>query len=43
VLQKQYGAAVQVMKNALREDSTVAAYRGFIGRLDDVVQIDQRP
>jgi Tfp pilus assembly protein PilF len=43
VLQKQYGVAAQVMKNALREDSTVAAYRGFIGRLDDVVQIDQRP
>lgn len=44
VLQKQYGAAAQVMKNALREDSTVAAYRGFIGRLDEVAQIEnQRP
>lgn len=40
VSRKQYGVAAQVMKNALREDSTVAAYRTFIVRLEDIAQIE---
>lgn len=40
VSRKQYGVAAQVMKNALREDSTVAAYRNFIARLEDIAAIE---
>jgi hypothetical protein len=31
------------MQKGLRRDSTVAAYRDFIGRLEDVAQIAQTP
>ena len=43
VRQRQYGAAAQVLQNALSEDSTVAAYGPFIRRLEDVAQISQTP
>lgn len=40
VSRKQYGAAAQVLKNALREDSTVAAYRNFMVRLKHIADIE---
>jgi len=43
VARKQYRAAADSMQRALRRDSTVAAYRDFITRLTDVVQIAQTP
>ncbi len=43
VSRQQYGVAAQVMKNALREDSTVAAYRDFIVRLEDIAEIEDSP
>lgn len=43
VAENQYEKAVAVMREGLRKDSTVAAYRDFMGRLTDVVQIAQTP
>lgn len=43
VAREQYGAAATVMREGLREDSTVVAYQDFIGRLDEIVQITQSP
>jgi len=43
VAREQYEAAVDSMQRGLRRDSTVAAYRDFIGRLEDVTQIAQTP
>jgi hypothetical protein len=43
VARENYGAAVDSMRRGLRRDSTVAAYQDFIGRLEDVAQIAQRP
>jgi tetratricopeptide (TPR) repeat protein len=43
VRERRYGEAVTLMQEGLRTDSTVAAYREFIGRLDDVAQIAQTP
>jgi tetratricopeptide (TPR) repeat protein len=41
VSREQYEAAADTMRQGLRRDSTVAAYRDFIGRLENVVQIAQ--
>lgn len=43
VAREQYGAAVDSMRRGLRRDSTVVAYRDFIGRLEEVEQIAQVP
>lgn len=43
VEQKRYEAAAELMTEGLQKDSTVAAYRDFMGRLNDVVQITQTP
>ncbi len=43
VRKTQYEAAAELMRKGLRTDSTVAAYRTFMGRLDDVAQIAQTP
>ncbi|MEF8796339.1 MAG: tetratricopeptide repeat protein [Salinivenus sp.] len=43
VRKTQYEAAAELMRKGLRKDSTVAAYRTFMGRLDDVTQIAQTP
>ncbi|MFB6247203.1 MAG: tetratricopeptide repeat protein [Salinibacter sp.] len=43
VTKKQYEAAAELMRKGLRTDSTVAAYRTFMSRLDDVAQIAQMP
>lgn len=39
--QREYVAALTLMQNGLTEDSTVAAYQDFIGRLGTIVAIDQ--
>lgn len=41
VAQRQYDAARALMSEGIQQDSTVAAYRDFITRLDDVAQIDR--
>lgn len=41
--QERYEEAADLMTEGLQKDSTVAAYRDFIGRLDDVAQIAQTP
>lgn len=43
VAQERYRKAADLMTEGLKEDSTVAAYRDFIGRLDDIAQIAQSP
>lgn len=43
VAQERYADAADLMTEGLKEDSTVAAYRDFIGRLDDIAQIAQSP
>jgi tetratricopeptide (TPR) repeat protein len=43
VARERYRAAADSMQKGLRRDSTVAAYRDFIGRLEDVAQIAQTP
>lgn len=43
VAQEQYASAAEVMREGLREDSTVAAYQDFLARLDEIVQITQSP
>lgn len=43
VAQERYADAADLMTEGLQEDSTVAAYRDFIGRLDDIAQIAQSP
>lgn len=43
VAQNRYEAAAELMRKGLRTDSTVAAYREFIGRLNDVAQIARTP
>ncbi|PQJ34933.1 hypothetical protein BSZ35_10290 [Salinibacter sp. 10B] len=40
---EQYADAAELMSEGLQKDSTVAAYRDFIGRLDDIAQIAQSP
>lgn len=37
----RYAAALRVMNDGMERDSTVAAYRGFISRLQDVNRIDR--
>ncbi len=39
--QRDYTAAFDLMQNGLAEDSTVAAYQDFIGRLGTIVAIDR--
>jgi len=41
--ERRYEEATALMQEGLQKDSTVAAYREFIGRLDDVSQIAQTP
>lgn len=43
VAREQYTEAAELMSDGLERDSTVAAYRDFIGRLEDVAQIAQGP
>jgi tetratricopeptide (TPR) repeat protein len=43
VRERRYDEAAALMQEGLRTDSTVAAYRAFIGRLEDVAQIAQTP
>jgi len=43
VTRNRYAAALDSMQQGLRRDSTVAAYRDFIGRLTDIAQIAQTP
>jgi tetratricopeptide (TPR) repeat protein len=43
VARKKYEAALDSMRQGLQRDSTVAAYRDFMGRLNDVAQIAQSP
>jgi tetratricopeptide (TPR) repeat protein len=43
VSERRYQEAAALMQKGLQNDSTVAAYREFIGRLDDVSQIAQTP
>jgi len=43
VSERRYEEAAALMQEGLQNDSTVAAYREFIGRLDDVSQIAQTP
>ena len=43
VARNRYEAALELMRKGLRTDSTVAAYREFTGRLDDIAQIAQTP
>lgn len=43
VAREQYRAALDTMRRGLQRDSTVAAYRDFIGRLSDIAQIAQTP
>ncbi|MFO8100321.1 MAG: tetratricopeptide repeat protein [Salinibacter sp.] len=43
VARQEYDDAARLMEKGLRQDSTVRAYRDFMARLDDVVQINQRP
>ncbi len=43
VAREQYEAAADSMRRGLQRDSTVAAYREFIARLEDVSQIAQTP
>lgn len=40
--ERQYEAAVALMKDGLRRDSTVGAYRDFITRIEDVAQINRK-
>lgn len=40
---EEYEAAATLMEKGLQTDSTVAAYRDFIGRLNEVSQIAQTP
>lgn len=39
--QRDYAGAFDLMQNGLAEDSTVAAYQDFMGRLGAIVAIDQ--
>ncbi|AHM62607.1 hypothetical protein D770_21800 [Flammeovirgaceae bacterium 311] len=39
--QFRYGDALQLMQESLQQDSTVAAYNDYIGRLGDITEIDQ--
>jgi tetratricopeptide (TPR) repeat protein len=43
VARNQYAAALDSMQRGLRQDSTVAAYQDFTGRLNDITQIAQTP
>jgi tetratricopeptide (TPR) repeat protein len=43
VAEQRYEAAAELMRKALTTDSTVAAYRDFMNRLDDIAQIAQTP
>ncbi len=43
VTRERYEAAADSMRRGLRRDSTVVAYRDFIGRLEDIAQIEQTP
>ncbi len=43
VARQKYEAAADSMQRGLQRDSTVAAYRDFIGRLTDVAQIAETP
>lgn len=43
VANEQYAEAAELMTNGLEKDSTVAAYRDFMGRLDDITQIAESP
>ncbi|MDX1531714.1 MAG: tetratricopeptide repeat protein, partial [Rhodothermales bacterium] len=43
VAARAYRAALDLLDAGLQQDSTVAAYRDFIGRLDAVVTIEERP
>ena len=39
--QFRYAEALQLMKQSLQKDSTVAAYNDYMSRLNDIVDIDQ--
>lgn len=43
VARQQYDSAAMLMEKGLRTDSTVAAYRDFMQRLDDISEIAQMP
>lgn len=43
VAERRYEDAAALMRNGLKQDSTVQAYRDFMARLDDVAQISARP
>jgi tetratricopeptide (TPR) repeat protein len=43
VRRREYAAAVRTMEQALRADSTVAAYQDFMARLDAVAKIADTP
>lgn len=40
---QNYAAALEVMNEGLQNDSTVRAYRDFMGRLDKIVRIAETP
>ncbi|MDX1419588.1 MAG: tetratricopeptide repeat protein [Rubricoccaceae bacterium] len=42
VAQRQYRDAYDLMNDGMARDSTVAAYAGYIQRLGDIVQIEER-
>lgn len=41
VAERQYEAAVALLKDGLQRDSTVQAYRDFLTRLEDIAQINR--
>lgn len=41
VARRQYTTAAALMKDGLRKDSTVRAYRDFTGRIEEIVQISR--
>jgi tetratricopeptide (TPR) repeat protein len=41
VARQQYAEAARLMNKGLQRDSTVRAYRNFMGRLNDIVQLSQ--
>jgi len=43
VARRRYAEAAALMEEGLRQDSTVRAYRDFIGRLSDITQISNTP
>jgi len=43
VARRRYEEAAALLRDGLLRDSTVRAYRGFIGRIDEVNEIDRTP